>query len=47
MAGASRILSAALVSGSVGSIVSAAALALLAKAEGQLSVKPFNATSHW
>jgi hypothetical protein len=42
-----RILSAALVSGSVASIVSAGALAVLAKNEGKAAVGPINATSHW
>ena len=42
-----HILSAALVSGSVASVVSAGALALLARAEGKSPTQPLNATSHW
>ncbi len=38
---------AALVSGSVTSLVSTAGLALLAEAEGKAPLQPFNATSHW
>ena len=37
----------ALVSGTIASIASAAALALLAKAEGKAAPRPINATSHW
>src|SRR3954447_2719041 len=37
----------ALVSGTVASVTSSAALALLAKAEGRNAVQPLNATSHW
>ena len=42
-----RIGLSALVSGTVASMVSAAALALLAKAEGKGALQPTNATSHW
>jgi hypothetical protein len=42
-----RIFSSALVSGSVASIVSAGALAVLAKSEGNAAARPLNATSHW
>ena len=37
----------ALVSGTVASLASAGALALLAKAEGKRALRPINATSHW
>ena len=37
----------ALVSGSVASVLSSAALALLAKRAGKLAVQPTKATSHW
>lgn len=37
----------ALVSGAVAGLASAAALALLAKAEGKGALQPINATSHW
>jgi hypothetical protein len=37
----------ALISGTVASLVSAAALALLAKGENKSAVQPLNATSHW
>lgn len=37
----------ALVTGAVASLASAAALALLAKAEGKGALQPINATSHW
>jgi hypothetical protein len=42
-----RIGLSALVTGTVTSVVSTAALALLAKAEGQGTLQPTNATSHW
>jgi hypothetical protein len=37
----------AVVSGTVASLVSTAALAMLAKLEGKGAVQPLNATSHW
>lgn len=37
----------ALVTGAVAGLASAAALALLAKAEGKGALQPINATSHW
>lgn len=37
----------ALVTGTVAGLASAAALALLAKAEGKGAARPINATSHW
>jgi hypothetical protein len=37
----------AVLTGAVASVVSAAALAALAKAEGESAVQPANATSHW
>ena len=37
----------AIISGTVASLVSSAALAGLAKAEGKRAVQPLNATSHW
>src|SRR4051794_21295786 len=42
-----RIGLSALVTGTAASIVSTAALALLARAEGKSAVQPTNATSHW
>jgi hypothetical protein len=42
-----RPLVRALLTGTVASLASAAALALLAKAEGKGAVQPINATSHW
>jgi hypothetical protein len=42
-----RIGLSALVTGTVASVVSTAALALLAKAEGKGALQPTNATSHW
>jgi len=42
-----RIGLSALVTGTVASIVSTAALALLARAEGKSAFQPTNATSHW
>lgn len=42
-----RTLSLALVSGSVASVTSSVALALLARAEGRGALQPVNATSHW
>jgi hypothetical protein len=42
-----RIGLSALVTGTVASVVSAAALALLAKAQGKGALQPVNATSHW
>jgi hypothetical protein len=47
MADLTRIGLSALLTGTTASIVSAAALALLAKAEGKSAVQPINATSHW
>lgn len=41
------IAASALVTGSVASVVSALALAVMAKAEGKAGVQPTNATSHW
>jgi hypothetical protein len=41
------ILQAALVSGTVASIVSSATLALLARTEKKSALQPVNATSHW
>lgn len=37
----------ALLTGTVASLASAAALALLAKSEGKSALQPINATSHW
>jgi hypothetical protein len=42
-----RVLTSACLSGSVASIVGAAALTLLSQAEGKRGVRPINATSHW
>ena len=42
-----RIVLSALVSGTAASLVSTAALALLAKSEGKAAYQPTNATSHW
>src|SRR3954469_2300476 len=42
-----RILRASLVSGTIASLVSTAALLLLAKAEKKSALQPVNATSHW
>jgi hypothetical protein len=42
-----RIGLSALVTGTAASVVSTAALALLAQAEGKSAVQPTNATSHW
>lgn len=42
-----RPLVRALLTGTVASLASAAALALLAKAEGKSAAQPINATSHW
>jgi hypothetical protein len=42
-----RIGLSALVTGTVASVVSTAALALVAKAEGKDALQPTNATSHW
>lgn len=47
MQGSTRILLSALVTGTTASIVSTAALALLARAEGKSPYQPTNATSHW
>lgn len=41
------LLISAVLTGAVASVVSAAALAALAKAEGRSAVQPANATSHW
>lgn len=43
----SEIAGAALVSGSIASVVSGVALAVLARAEGASAAQPLNATSHW
>jgi hypothetical protein len=43
----SPILQSALVTGTVASVVSSAALALLAKIENKSALQPVNATSHW
>ena len=42
-----KLLASALVTGSVASLVSIAALAALAKAEGKHVAQPVNSTSHW
>ncbi|KAB0676197.1 hypothetical protein [Aureimonas leprariae] len=42
-----RLALSTLVTGSVASVVSAAALALLSRAEGRGAARPLNATSHW
>jgi hypothetical protein len=42
-----RLFTNAVISGTAASAVSAAALAVLAKAEGASSLQPINATSHW
>ena len=42
-----RNVSSALVSGTIGGVAMAAALAWLAKKEGKAAVQPVNATSHW
>lgn len=42
-----RIGFSALVTGTAASVVSTAALALLAKREGKSAFQPTNATSHW
>ena len=42
-----RIALSALISGTAASLMSTAALALLAKAEGKDALQPTNATSHW
>ena len=42
-----KLLASALVTGSVASVVSTAALAALAKAEGKHIAQPVNSTSHW
>jgi len=47
MINAGTMLGRALITGSIASAVSAAVLALLAKAEGKDAVQPINATSHW
>lgn len=43
----SELLASALVTGTVAGVVSTAALAALAKAEGKRAAQPTNATSHW
>jgi hypothetical protein len=47
MDGWARVGLLALVTGTVASVVSTAALALLAKAEDKSPLQPINATSHW
>ena len=42
-----NVIGRALVSGTIASITSAAALVLLARAEGKNALQPVNATSHW
>jgi hypothetical protein len=42
-----RLLTNSVISGTVASAVSAAVLALLARAEGASFLQPINATSHW
>ena len=42
-----NLLASTLVTGSVGSLVSTAALAALAKMEGKRAAQPTNSTSHW
>ena len=42
-----RIALSALISGTAASLISTAALALLARAEGKGAIQPTNATSHW
>lgn len=44
---ATRIIVAALISGTTASLLSTAALALIARAEGKGAYHPTNATSHW
>lgn len=44
---ATRIMLSALITGTAASLVSTAALAALAKAEGKSAYQPTNATSHW
>jgi hypothetical protein len=43
----SELLVSTLVTGTVASVISTAALAALAKVEGQRPMKPANSTSHW
>ena len=43
----SQLIVSALVTGTVASIVSTAALAAMSKAEGKRAVRPANSTSHW
>jgi hypothetical protein len=47
MSGLRAVLGNSLVSGSIAGAVTAAVLAVLAKAEGASPVQPINATSHW
>jgi hypothetical protein len=47
MTNTGTILGRALITGSIASVVSAAVLSLLAKAEGKEPMQPINATSHW
>lgn len=42
-----QLLASTLVTGSVASVVSTAALAALAKMEGKRAAQPVNSTSHW
>jgi hypothetical protein len=44
---ATRVALSALISGTAASLMSTAALALLARAEGKGAIQPTNATSHW
>jgi hypothetical protein len=43
----SQLALSALVTGTIASVVSTAALAALAKVEGKSGVQPTNSTSHW
>jgi hypothetical protein len=47
MTSIARIGLAALITGTIASAVSTAALAMLAKAEGRSALQPTNSTSHW
>lgn len=47
MHSSTRIALSAVISGTAASLISTAALALLARAEGKSALQPANATSHW
>ena len=47
MMSANRISSASLISGTIASLTSVAALAIAARIEGKAALQPINATSHW